>query len=91
MYRLIFFQSKALKKDQKKLMKDKKALLHIQEALGRLAIDPFAGIQNVKKLIASEEATFRMRVGRWRISFDIDTVNKNIIIYRIKQRQEGYD
>ena len=44
-----------------------------------------------KKLIASEEATFRMRVGRWRISFDIDTVNKNIIIYRIKQRQEGYD
>lgn len=90
MYRLIFFQSKALTQDRKRLVKDKKSFLLVQESLGKLAQNPFTAFLNVKKLKSSEEATFRLRCGKWRILFDIDSSNKNIIVYRIKQRKEGY-
>ncbi|MEK7172061.1 MAG: type II toxin-antitoxin system RelE/ParE family toxin [Patescibacteria group bacterium] len=90
MYRLIFYQSKALGKDRKRLMKDKKTLGLIEEALGKLAVNPFAAFLSVKRLHNLEEATFRLRCGKWRVLFDVDTQNKVIIIYRIKQRKEGY-
>lgn len=90
MYRLLFYESKALFRDRKKLTKDKKILGFVEEALGKLALNPFAEGLQAKKLHAPEEGTFRLRCGRWRILFDIDTKNQNIIIYRMKQRKEGY-
>lgn len=90
MYQLLFYQSKALIRDKKKLLKDLQSFTVIQEALGKLAIDPFAKGISVKKLRASEESTFRLRCGKWRILFDVDTKNMKIIVYRIKQRKEGY-
>lgn len=90
MYRLLFYQSKALTQDRKRLMKDKKTLGLIEEALGKLALNPFGALLSVKKLRVSEQGTFRLRCGKWRVLFDVDTQNKNIIIYRIKQRKEGY-
>lgn len=90
MFKLLFYQSKALQGDRKKLMKDKKTLGLAQEALGRLAINPFSSTLNIKKLVSPAEATFRLRCGKWRILFDVDTANKNIIVYRIKPRKEGY-
>lgn len=90
MYKLVFYKSKALVKDQKKLLKNPKLLTSIQETLGKLAINPFRPGLSLKKLHSSEEATFRLRARKWRILFDVDTANKTIIIYRIKQRKEGY-
>lgn len=90
MYRLFFYQSKALLKDQKRLLKNEQATGAVQEALGKLAVNPFKSGLSVKKQHASEEAVFRLRVGSWRVLFDVDTRNKTIIIYRIKQRKEGY-
>lgn len=90
MYRLLFFESKVLIQDRKRLIKDKIVLGFVEEALGRLALNPFAGGLAVKKLRNSEEGTFRLRCGKWRVIFDVDASNRNIIIYRIKQRKEGY-
>lgn len=90
MYRLLFYESKALLKDQKRLLKNEQIAEAIQIALGKLAVNPFKSGLSVKKLHASEEATFRLRVGQWRVLFDVDTVNKTVIVYRIKQRKEGY-
>ena len=90
MYRLLYYESKALLRDRKKLFKDKSAFVFIQESIGKLALDPFSHTLNIKKLHASEDATFRLRCGKWRILFDIDSQNKIIIIYRMKQRKEGY-
>mgnify|MGYP001607771697 CR=1 FL=1 len=90
MYQLLFYESKALLQDKKRLSKDRSAFSAVQAALGKLAVDPFAKGIFVKKLHASDEATFRLRCGDWRILFDVDTSNKNIIVYRIKQRKEGY-
>ncbi len=90
MYRLIFFQSAGLLRDQKKLLKDARASLFVEEGLAKLAADPFAHHVSLKKLKNSEEATFRLRCGEWRILFDIDTYNRIIIVYRIKPRKEGY-
>lgn len=90
MYRLIFYESKALLQDRKRLLKDKKSFVFVEEALGKLALDPFSGFLNIKKLKDPEKGTFRLRCGKWRAIFDVDTKNRNIIIYRIKQRKEGY-
>lgn len=90
MYKLLFFGSKALLRDKKKLAKDKKNLGFVQEALGKLAASPFDKFLPIKKLKNPEEGSFRLRCGKWRVIFDVDTKNKNIIIYRIKQRKEGY-
>lgn len=90
MYKLLFYKSKALLRDRKKLMKDQKSLGLIEEILGKLAVNPFAKNISVKKLHKSKEGTLRIRCGKWRIIFDLDTKNKNIIVYRIKQRKEGY-
>jgi mRNA-degrading endonuclease RelE of RelBE toxin-antitoxin system len=91
MYRLFFYESKALLQDRKKLQRDSKMLGFIQEALGELAVDPFSASLDLKKLKgAPSEGTFRLRCGKWRILFDVDTSNKTIIIYRIMQRKEGY-
>lgn len=91
MYQLLFYQSKALAQDKKRLLKDSKMFVNVQEALGKLALDPFAKGILVKKLQASREATFRLRCGSWRVLFDVDTQNRKIIVYCIKQRKEGYE
>ncbi len=91
MYKIIFYESKTLLHDKKKLNRDVKSLGLVQKGLGKLAIDPFSSALDLKKLHgAPGDGTFRLRCGRWRILFDVDTGNKTIIVYRIKQRKEGY-
>lgn len=90
MYTLIFYKSKALLRDQKKIKKNIKNLENIQCMLGKLILNPFDKHLPVKKLKNSAEATFRLRCNTWRVLYDVDTTNKKIIIYRMKQRKEGY-
>lgn len=90
MYKLLFYSSKALGSDRKKLLKDNKSMALIQKALGELAVNPL-GKTGIKKLENSSEATYRLRCGPWRILFDVDHGNRQIVIYRIKQRKEGYE
>jgi mRNA interferase RelE/StbE len=90
MYKLIFYKLKLLDKDRKYLLKVPTDFKRIQVCLGKLGADPFARNLATKKLINSKEATFRLRIGKFRVLFDVDTNNKIIIVYRIKQRKEGY-
>lgn len=42
-----------------------------------------------KKLIGSNNA-WRLRVGDWRVIYEIDDKTKSIMIYRIKHRSKAY-
>lgn len=46
-------------------------------------------LANVKKLVGSKNF-YRLRVGDWRILYEIDDKNKEIKIYRIKHRNKAY-
>ncbi|MBI4063685.1 MAG: type II toxin-antitoxin system RelE/ParE family toxin [Elusimicrobia bacterium] len=43
---------------------------------------------NVEKLTAGQG--YRLRVGDYRVLFDIDDRSKTIIVYRIRHRKEAY-
>ncbi len=92
MYKVIFYSSKTIEKDKKNLKKNLKDFQKIINKINILSKDPFNSFLDIKKLQKSnEEGIFRMRVGNYRIVYDIDTSNKIILIYRIKQRKEGYE
>jgi len=91
MYKLIFYKSKSLEKDRKHLLKLPTEFKRIQDCLSKLAMNPFAKNLDTKKSIKSKESTFRLRIGEFRALFYVDKNNKIIIIYRIKQRKEGYE
>jgi len=75
---------------RKSAIKDLKKLdNHIQERLKReiLKLKFFPNVSNIKKLVNFEPA-YRLRVGDYRILFDIE--NNEIIIGRILHRKDSY-
>lgn len=83
MYSVEFKQS--VSKDLKKIPKQfvKKIFANID----KLQINPYK--QNIKKLV-STESFFRLRVGDYRIVFQISNNERKIIIYYISHRKEVY-
>ena len=67
---------------------DDKTYLRIDRNIQSLRNDPFP--RGVKKL-TGEENRYRIRVGKYRILYEIDQKNKTIVIYRIKLRKTAYD
>ncbi len=67
------------KKDLKKL--DRPVAKRIYSAIGRLRDDPY---RNVIKLTNSE--CFRLRVGDYRVIFDIESGNLRILVLRVGHR-----
>ncbi|OLE52943.1 MAG: hypothetical protein AUG51_15520 [Acidobacteria bacterium 13_1_20CM_3_53_8] len=60
----------------------------IVTAILTLSSDPRpAGCLKVK----SEEGVWRIRVGDWRIGYQIDNANHEVIVIRIGHRSEFYD
>ncbi len=58
----------------------------IQKQINQLAVDPrFPG---TKKL--QGETGYRMRVGDYRVLYEIDDSNQTITIYRVKHRRDVY-
>ena len=92
MYKILFYKSKKLSKDKKYLFVDNKYKGRILQIIRKLALDPFGKNNlNTKKLAHSgESGVFRLKIGKYRIIYDVDTGNKILIIYRIKLRKEGY-
>ena len=92
MYRILFYKSKKLTRDKKHLSVDKKSKEKILQIIRKLALDPFGKDNlNTKKLVHSgESGVFRLKIGKYRIIYDVDTSNRILIIYRIKLRKEGY-
>jgi len=76
---------KSAKKDLDDL--DDKIYVRIDRAIQGLKNDPFP--RGVKKL-TGEENRYRIRVGKYRILYEIDQKDKTIVIYRIKLRKTAY-
>lgn len=83
MYHVDFKQS--VTKDLKKL--ERRFRNKILAKIQKLAVNPYK--ENIKKLSLSQ-VFFRLRVGDYRVVFQIDHENRLIIIYYIRHRKDAY-
>ncbi|GAB4407200.1 MAG: type II toxin-antitoxin system RelE/ParE family toxin [Anaerolineales bacterium] len=60
----------------------------IREKLNQLASDPFAAIPNAKKL--QGRSGYRLRIGDWRVIYEINNDEITIIVMKIAPRGEVY-
>ena len=62
--------------------------LLIREKMEQVAVDPFASIPNAKKL--QGRSGYRLRVGDWRVIYEINKDEVVIIVMKIAPRGEVY-
>ncbi|MHC4874259.1 MAG: type II toxin-antitoxin system RelE family toxin [Planctomycetota bacterium] len=84
MFDLIY--AKSVSRDLKKI--SKKSLLQIKESIEDLK--SFPNISNIKQLKNHSIANYRLRVGNYRILFDVSWENKEIHILKIGHRSKIY-
>lgn len=60
----------------------------IDDKVSALATDPMAPNNNVTPLVA--EPGSRLRVGDWRVLFELDHSQRRLRVRRVMPRQEGY-
>lgn len=82
-YRLV--PSKVFLKDLEKLPADLKP--KVEKALLDLKENPHSG-RNIKKLAAVDVGTWRMRIGDWRLRYDV--VGDEIHLHIIRHRKDVY-
>jgi addiction module RelE/StbE family toxin len=91
-YQTIF--SKDFLKELKSMIKGGNKFLksRVQEVIDELKIDPFTKRSGVDlKLISSKkDATYRVRIGKYRMIYQVDKKEKKIFITIIFQRERGY-
>lgn len=78
----VLIDNKAIKDLSKLPKKDKKNIFDKIENL-----ENFPDIPNIKKL-TNFEPPYRLRVGNYRVLFDID--NNILTVYRVKHRKDSY-
>ena len=84
MYRILFTKSanKALCKMPRNLAQ------RIRERLDHIAEDPYAQIPNVTRL--QNRPGYRLRVGDWRVIYEIEEEELVILVLRVRTRGEVY-
>lgn len=83
-YTILFTRSARKNLDQL----DRQLLRRIAPIVDSLALEPRpAGCLKVK----TEEGIWRVRVGDWRIGYEIDDTKREVTIIRIGHRSEFYD
>lgn len=75
----------SLEHDLRKI--DRQYIQKILDAIESLAENPFP-IQSRK--MRSSESSYRLRVGDYRIIYQVDTENKVVTIYNIRHRKDAY-
>ena len=60
----------------------------IKEKLNDIAVDPFAPHPNVKRMKGIK--AFRLRVGDWRVIYEVKTNEVVIIVINVGHRKEVY-
>ena len=65
----------------------KSIILRVMERIDRLKDDPFP--RQVSKLTGAERL-YRIRVGAYRIVYEVDTQARQVVIHHIRHRREVY-
>jgi mRNA interferase RelE/StbE len=71
--------------DLKKI--DRQYIPKIIEEIGCLAENPFP-VQSKK--LKDSESSYRLRVGDYRVIYQVDRENRTIVIYHIRHRKDAY-
>jgi len=66
---------------------DRQFITRILEAIDSLSDDPFPA--HHRKLLGSE-SSYRIRIGDYRVIYQVDLENKIIIIYHVRHRKDIY-
>ena len=80
------YYAKTVSKDIKRI--DESALYKIRKSIEGLC--NFPDISNIKRLSAHPLADYRLRIGEYRILFDVDWNEKKIFILKIGHRKDVY-
>ncbi len=75
----------SLEHDLRKI--DRQFILKILDAMRGLADNPFP-VQS-KKLKGSD-SSYRLRVGNYRVIYQVDTENKVVVVYHVRHRKDAY-
>jgi mRNA interferase RelE/StbE len=83
-YELLYLP--AAGRDIKKLKNNRQLLERIDKAIGQLASDPRPdGVE-----ILEGSTSYRLRVGSYRILYDVDDDARSVVIARVRDRKEVY-
>ena len=66
---------------------DKKYIPRIVDAIESLANNPFP---SQSKKLKDSESSFRLRIGDYRIIYQVDSEKKEIIVYHLRHRKDAY-
>ena len=66
---------------------DKQFIPRIVDAIESLANNPFP---SQSKKLKDTESSFRLRIGDYRIIYQVDSQKKEIIIYHLRHRKDAY-
>lgn len=75
--------SRSFEKDFEKL--DAATQSRVLTAIEKLRVGP---LQKAKKLVTIDVGAFRIRIGDYRLRFDV--IGKEVLLYRIRHRKEVY-
>jgi len=83
-YRIIF-----TKEAQKALLRlPRNSALLVRQKLEQLAIDPYAPNTNANKL--QNRSGYRLRIGDWRVIYEIQSDELIVLVLKIAQRGDVY-
>ena len=87
-------QSKDFLKDVKKVLKsgDRSVLSNIQRTIDELKIDPYTKRPNmdIKLISKKNESIYRVRLGKYRLVYEIDAQDHTVFITMFFRRGKGY-
>lgn len=66
---------------------DRQYIPRILEAIESLAENPFPA---QSKKLKDSESSYRLRVGDYRVIYQVNQENKTIVIYHIRHRKDAY-
>ncbi len=89
-YKIIYDASSVLKKDLQYLHKHLDDAHKLKTTLEIFTTTPLWFFGDIKKLSPKEQNISRIRVGKYRIIFSLDSWNQIILVHRIGQRKDVY-